>query len=84
MQKTPEFRERDFHVLATCLARTINGDNTLYEGLSGSNRTFIQDLQIERLYLLMKIESACGHELQRYISHPEEMYDMFCKERDGK
>lgn len=85
---THSFCDHDFHILATCLARTTNRDmDLLAECETGSNKDFMRDLQIERLYLLMKLERMAnrgGQGLQMYLTNPQEVYTNLCKERDSK
>lgn len=80
--------DHDFHILATCLARTINRDmELLSECREETNHAFMLELQIERLVLLMKLERMAnrgGQGLQMYLTNPQEVYDNLCKERNSK
>lgn len=79
--------DHDFHLLATALARTINRDMDLLRApASAIHAEFMQDLQIERLTLLIKLEKMAnrgGQGLQMYLANPVEVLDNLVAERDG-
>lgn len=77
----PVFSERDFHLLATALARTINRDlELLQEGEAGD---FMRDLIIERIELLIRLEREAGKALQIYLTNPQTVYANLCAERNA-